>query len=177
MEKNTLTGFFLELYEALLGSLERCEGGPFAAGVVQGGTLIARGTNSVLVDRDVSRHAEINALAAAGGGLGAARESDTVLLSTHFPCLMCYHAVKWARIGRVYYLFDYAETERLFGFRGDRLMLEELGVPFEALASSPSLKACRLRSPELERLYRDELVRLWNEKYRATCGEYDIRGP
>lgn len=169
-----LEELYCELYEDLIGSLERGEGGPFAAGILRDGVLIARGTNSVLATYDVSRHAEINALAEAGRRLGSIRLEKAALLTTHFPCLMCYHALKWARIGRLYYLFDYGETERLFGFRGDGVLLAELDLSFDRLAASPALPAHRVRRPRLDRLYRERLVALWNERFRQRLGGYDI---
>ena len=167
---------FRQLYDDLLASLESGAGGPFAAAVLRGDTLLGRGTNSVLATLDVSRHAEINALAAAGRELGTVRLEGAALLTTHFPCLMCLHAAKWAGIGTIHYLFDYEETERLFGFRGDLAMLRELGLPFERLAGSAALPARRVRLPALDRLYRERLPALWTERYQARGGAYDI-GP
>ncbi len=165
---------FRELYVDLLASLERGAGGPFAAGVLHGDELVGRGTNTVLASHDASRHAEVNALAEAGRRLGSPLLDGAALVTTHFPCLMCYHAAKWARIGRIYYLFDYGETERLFGFRGDRAMLGDLGLPFGRLLRSPALPVQRVRLPSLDRLFRDRLPALWAERYRTQAGGYDI---
>ena len=168
---------FRLLYSDLLASLESGAGGPFAAAVLRGGELLGRGTNSVLATLDVSRHAEVNALAAAGRRLGTVRLAGAVLLTTHFPCLMCLHAAKWAGIGGVHYLFDYEETERLFGFRGDLAMLRELGLPFERLAESAALPVRRVSLPALDPLYRERLPALWNERYRERGLAYDVGPP
>ena len=88
--------FFQSLYGALIASMQKGQGGPFAAGVVSGGELISVGTNSVLASHDVSRHAEINALAGAGRMRKTFNLSDSILLTSHFPCLMCYGWI-WMR--------------------------------------------------------------------------------
>lgn len=166
--------FFESLYEAVIASLKKKEGGPFAAGVVLEGSLVAVGTNGVLTSNDVSRHAEVNALAEAGRIQNTFNLSGSLLLTTHFPCLMCYHAVKWAQIDKVYYLFDYQETESVFGFHGDNALLRDLGLDTEAFRNDPSLELVRYRSLKTDTLFRNELVRRWNEEFRYECSGYDL---
>ena len=166
--------YFAKLFDLILDNLEDARGGPFGAGILSHGKLIATGVNSVLATRDVSRHAEINALAAAGAACNRFDFPDTVMFSTHFPCLMCYHALRWARIPCVYYAFDYQETAELFGIHGDLLLLRDLGLTLAALKASPGLQLVRYESPRIEELYRGRLVSLWNDSYREKCGVYDI---
>jgi guanine deaminase len=169
-----MDSYFKTLFETLVESLKRGLGGPFAAGVVHQEELIAVGTNSVLSSFDVSRHAEVNAVAAAGAKRRLYHMPDSILLTTHFPCLMCYHAIKWARIPTVYYVFDYDETESLFGFSGDSSFLEDLQMSKERVAEDPSLKVIRYRTPMIESVYYGELIRRWNEEFKEHCSDYDI---
>jgi tRNA(Arg) A34 adenosine deaminase TadA len=143
---------------------------------VRGTALLGAGTNTVLRDRDASRHAEVNALAAAGSAAGGVPMPGVELVTSHFPCLMCYHALKWAGVGRFYYVFDYGETEGLFGFRGDSRLLADLGLAPGALSRDPALEAERIGGDVVARLYRGELVARWNRDFRARLQAYDIGG-
>ncbi len=176
LEQRVLDDLLGMMYERVAASLEQGWGGPFAAAVARQGVLLGVGTNTVLRDRDASRHGEINALAAAGAAVGTVPMTDVELLTSHFPCLMCYHALKWAGVRRFYYVFDYEETERLFGFRGDAAMLADLGLAADALLRDPSLEAVRVGGEVVERLYRGELVSRWNREFRERLGAYDIGG-
>ena len=164
------------MHEHLLASLEQGWGGPFAAAVVRDGAVLGLGTNTVLRDRDASRHGEVNALAAAGKAAGGVPMAGVELVTSHYPCLMCYHALKWAGVRRFYYVFDYEETERLFGFCGDARMLADLGLAADALARDASLEALRVGGEVVERLYRGELVARWNRDFRARLCAYDVGG-
>lgn len=163
----------LELYPRLLESLRAGAGGPFAAGVLVDGRLVGTGTNTVMRDHDVTRHAEMNALTSAGRALGRVHLADAVLVTTHLPCLMCWHAAKWARITEVFYVFDYDETESIFGFRGDAGFLSDLGITGEAVSADPRVRLHRVRTPEVDARYRQELPVLWNATYRERLGAYD----
>lgn len=176
-ENNVLDAHFERLFHLLLQSLERREGGPFAAGVLEGGDLIAAGTNSVLSTFDVSRHAEINALAEAGRMRKTHDLSGTVLLSTHYPCLMCYNAVKWARIRKAYYVFSYEDTERLFGFHGDMTLLGEIGLKQKNLERDNSLILTPYSSSVVDTLFRNTLVNRWREEFSDACAGYDLPTP
>ena len=162
------------LYEEVLASLEKGDGGPFAAAVVRAGRVVATGTNTVLRDLDVSRHGEISALAAASAVLGGVDLSDCELVTTHFPCLMCYHAIKWAGISRGYYVFDYHDTEDLFGFHGDARFLEDIALETERLGVDPSLRFTRIESAVVDSLFRTDLVDTWSDKYKDRLSAYDV---
>lgn len=176
LEQPVLDGLLRLMHERLAASLEQGWGGPFAAVVAREGSPLGVGTNTVLRDRDPSRHAEINALAAAGAAAGGVPMVGVELVTSHFPCLMCYHALKWAGVQRFYYVFDYEETERLFGFRGDARLLADLGLAADALLRDPSLEIVRVGGDVVSRLYRGELVSRWNREFRARLGAYDIGG-
>ena len=79
-------------------------GGPvFTAAILRGGAELVRAKNRVAETHDPSRHAEIEAMAAAGAMLGCSDLSDCVLVSSCQPCEMCLAAMRWAGIGRVVY--------------------------------------------------------------------------
>jgi tRNA(Arg) A34 adenosine deaminase TadA len=162
------------LYPSLLDSLEAGSGGPFVAGVLLEGQIVGRGTNTVLRDHDVTRHAEMNALSGAGRSTGRIRLEGAQLVTSHFPCLMCYHAVKWAGIRSLLFVFDYAETEAIFGFRGDSRFTADLGLATRAWEHDATLSVSRVSGPRIDELYRKDLPRRWESCYRARCGGYDV---
>jgi tRNA(Arg) A34 adenosine deaminase TadA len=83
---------------------------PVAALVVIGDTIVGRGYNRNILDRDPSAHAEIVALRAAGLALGNHRLVDATLYCTLEPCLMCVGAMLHARIARLVYAADDPKT-------------------------------------------------------------------
>ena len=105
---------------AALEGLERGEGGPFGAAIVRGGEVIAVAHNTVLRDRDPTAHAEVNAIRMAARRLGTYHLSGCEIYSTTEPCLMCFGAIHWARIGRLYYGTSIEDVAAL-GFREIRL--------------------------------------------------------
>jgi len=79
------------------------EGGPFGAIVVKDGKIIARGHNKVILTNDPTAHAEIVAIREASRVLGRFDLSDCELYTSCEPCPMCYGAIYWARIEKVFY--------------------------------------------------------------------------
>ena len=172
LDETTLDRVLQRLHEEVLASLEAGNGGPFAAAVVKQGRVVATGTNTVLRDLDVSHHGEISALAAAGAALGSVDLAECELVTTHFPCLMCYHAIKWAGIRQGYFVFDYHETEELFGFLGDSRFFGDLGL--KRLDGDPALRLDRIESAVVDSLFRTDLVDVWNNRYRDRLSAYDV---
>lgn len=78
-------------------------GGPFGAVMVQGGVIVARAHNRVVVDRDPTAHAEMMAIRATARALDRFELADCTLYSTCEPCPMCLAAIHWARLSRLYY--------------------------------------------------------------------------
>ncbi len=74
---------------------------PFASLVCRDGEVVAEATNRVVRDRDVTRHAELIAIAAAQKALGTRVLSGCTLYSNVEPCPMCAFPVREAQIGRV----------------------------------------------------------------------------
>lgn len=76
---------------------------PVGAVVVRQGKIIAEAHNTCVHSRDISRHAEISALAAAGRALRNYRLDGCDLYVTLEPCAMCSGAILQSRIRRLVY--------------------------------------------------------------------------
>ena len=76
---------------------------PVGAVLCRGGEILAAAHNRREERADVSAHAEIEVLRAAGALLGDWRMSDCTLYVTLEPCPMCAGAILGARVGRVVY--------------------------------------------------------------------------
>ncbi|MFD0981596.1 nucleoside deaminase [Tropicimonas aquimaris] len=72
-----------------------------SAAVLKGGVVIAWGDNQVHLDNDITRHAEVVAMARATAALDTPDLSGCTLLSTLQPCEMCLSAMRFAGIRRV----------------------------------------------------------------------------
>ncbi len=79
---------------------------PVGAVVVQNGKVVAKARNSSCADQDMTRHAELKAVAAACSALGTPYLTDCALYVTLEPCPMCMGAVINARLGRLVYGAD-----------------------------------------------------------------------
>jgi tRNA(Arg) A34 adenosine deaminase TadA len=76
---------------------------PFGALLVRGGEVVATAENSVLSDRDSTRHAELNLISRLSRqGRADWLESGTVYASTE-PCAMCTGAMFWAGVTHIVY--------------------------------------------------------------------------
>lgn len=76
---------------------------PVGCVIVHGGTVIARGRNRTIADRDPTAHAEMVALRQAAALLGSERLTACDVHVTLEPCTMCAGALSLARIRRLYY--------------------------------------------------------------------------
>ena len=74
---------------------------PFGAVVVRKGEILAEATNRVARDCDVTRHAEIVAMAEAQRKLGDTDLSNCTLYSNVEPCALCSYAIREARVAKV----------------------------------------------------------------------------
>jgi guanine deaminase len=100
------------------------EGGPFGAAIAKDGRVIAASRNKVLVS-DASAHAEINAIRTASEILGTYDLSSCVIFSTTEPCPMCFSAIHWARISKLYFGTDITDAAKL-GFNELPVSVREL---------------------------------------------------
>ena len=88
--------------EALQGMLAN-EGGPFGAIIMKDDKIISTAHNQVLLTKDPTAHAEVNAIRKASKVLDSFDLSGCILYTTCEPCPMCLGAILWARIDKVYY--------------------------------------------------------------------------
>lgn len=102
-------------------------GGPFAALVIRGGSVLASGTNQVTTLRDPTAHAEVVAIRAACQAAGSFQLSDCELYTSCEPCPMCMGAIYWARVARVYYASTRDDATRN-GF-DDSFIYDQLALP------------------------------------------------
>ncbi|MFZ3583238.1 nucleoside deaminase [Loktanella sp. DJP18] len=73
----------------------------FTAAIVKDGTILVQARNEVGATNDVSRHAEVVAMARVADILGTRDLSGCTLLASCQPCEMCLGAMRWAGIDRV----------------------------------------------------------------------------
>lgn len=92
----------IAIIEAKKGIQNR-DGGPFGAVIVKDGVVIAQGHNRVVSTYDPTAHAEIVVIREASALLQRFDLSDCELYTTCEPCPMCYSAVHWAKIKKLYY--------------------------------------------------------------------------
>ena len=91
-------------------------GGPFGAVIVKNGVVIGKGHNEVLKRKDPTCHGEIMAIHAACKALNTHDLSGCELYTTAAPCPMCFGAILWANIRKIYYGCSIADTDKI-GFR------------------------------------------------------------
>lgn len=99
-------------------------GGPFGALILRNGEVIAEAHNRVVLDRDPTAHAEIQAIRLAATKLGTHDLGDCILYSSCEPCPMCLGALYWAGIKKVVFACDRSDAEKA-GF-SDKMIYEEL---------------------------------------------------
>jgi tRNA(Arg) A34 adenosine deaminase TadA len=99
-----------ELNQKLIGECYRLArsavaGGnhPFGALLALDGKVIFAAENSVLSDRDPTRHAELNLISRAVRELGLDLVRQSTLYTSTEPCVMCCGAIYWAEIRTVIY--------------------------------------------------------------------------
>lgn len=105
---------------ALKGILKE-EGGPFGAIITdKNGNIISRANNQVLLKKDPTAHAEIQAIRKASKKLNKYDLSECILYTSCEPCPMCLSAIIWANIKEVYYGCTKNDADKI-GFRDDKI--------------------------------------------------------
>jgi guanine deaminase len=95
--------FLREAIRLSLEKMEAGEGGPFGAVIVRGSEIVGRGWNRVTSTNDPTAHAEIVAIRDACDRLGTFSLAGCEIYTSCEPCPMCFAAIYWARLERVYY--------------------------------------------------------------------------
>ena len=92
----------LAIDEAILG-MGNNDGGPFGAVIVRNGKIISFAHNEVVKTNDPTAHAEVVAIRKASSKLSRFDLSDCEIYSSCEPCPMCFAAIHWAKIKKLYY--------------------------------------------------------------------------
>ncbi|MFH1411630.1 MAG: nucleoside deaminase [Candidatus Omnitrophota bacterium] len=79
------------------------DGGPFGAVVAFNGKPLAAAHNRVIKNNDPTQHAEISAISRASRELKKYDLSGCVIYTTTEPCPMCFSAIHWAKINKIFY--------------------------------------------------------------------------
>ena len=88
---------------------------PFGACIVKDGKIISCEHNIVWESTDITAHAEIHAIREANLKLNSIDLTGCVIYSTCEPCPMCFTAIHWAKINKIYYGASIEDAKR-FGF-------------------------------------------------------------
>lgn len=95
--------FMKEAVNEALKGVRQNHGGPFGAVIVKDGEIISKAHNEVIKNNDPTDHAEMIAIREASKKLGRFDLSDCELYTSCEPCPMCFAAIYWAKIKKVYY--------------------------------------------------------------------------
>ncbi len=98
---------------------------PFGACIVKNDKIIACSHNLVWKNTDITAHAEITAIRAAGKSLKKIDLSGCTIYSTCEPCPMCFSACHWARISRIVFGCSIKDAKD-FGF--NELVISDLNL-------------------------------------------------
>lgn len=116
--------FIAKVIELAEKNVEKNIGGPFAAIIVKNDEIVSYGYNQVTSKNDPTLHAEIDAIRKAAKKLKSFNLQDCVIYTSCQPCPMCFSAVYWANIKKIYYAAT-KETASKYGFK-DNKMYQEL---------------------------------------------------
>jgi len=72
---------------------------PFGAVLCLEGEMVAQAQNTVLTDRDVTRHAELNLVSDVTQRFSREQLARSILVSSTEPCAMCAGAIYWSGNG------------------------------------------------------------------------------
>ncbi len=89
---------------------------PVGAVVVQDGVVIAEGIEGGKTKKDITFHAEIEAIREANIITGNADLSDCILYTTHEPCIMCSYVIRHAKVQMVVFGLSVVEIGGLHSF-------------------------------------------------------------
>jgi len=143
--------------EEAVAGLKRNNGGPFGAVITRKGKIIAKGHNLVIRTNDPTAHAEITAIRKAAAKLKRFDLSDCEIYSSCEPCPMCFSAIHWAKIKKLYYGCTNKDASKI-GF-DDKFIYDVIrGVS-------------KKKQVKIKRINRDECLepfRLWELKSNKT---------
>jgi guanine deaminase len=112
-------------------------GRPFGAVVVKNGKVVAEASNEVIKQNDPTAHAEMLAVRRAAAALGSRDLSECDIYVNGMPCPMCYSAMYWSRMRRIYYGATAEELARIIGI-DDAELYRDLSLPPEQRKNVPA---------------------------------------
>ena len=116
--------FMLRAIELARRGMNAGDGGPFGCVIVRDGSIVGEGWNRVVGTNDPTAHGEVVAIRDACSKLKSFSLAGCELYTNGEPCPMCFSAIYWARIERIYYGFSDHDASAA-GF-DDRFIYEEL---------------------------------------------------
>lgn len=110
-------------------------GGPFGAVIVKNGKIVAEEVNRVTLLKDPTAHAEVQAIRKACELLDTFDLSGCEIYCSCEPCPMCFSAIYWSHISKIYYAAthhdaEYAGFADAYIYREVRLNPSERSIPF-----------------------------------------------
>jgi len=90
--------YFMKECLALARAAKQRGDSPVGAILVRNGEIIARGIEGGKTHRDITYHAEIEAIREATALLNTQNLSDCIMYTTHEPCIMCAYVIRHTRI-------------------------------------------------------------------------------
>lgn len=115
-------------------------GGPFGAVVVKDGVIVGKGHNHVVVNNDPTCHGEVDAIRKACKKLKTFDLSGCEIYTTGYPCPMCFCAILWSNIDKIYYGCNTKDTEKI-GFR-DKCFEETISDKKISMCSEVDREEC-----------------------------------
>jgi len=105
----------LAILEAKKG-IDAGHGGPFGAVIVKDNKVIGKGHNCVIKNNDPTCHGEIMAIHDACKNVKDFNLKGSIIYTTGYPCPMCFGAILWAKIDKIYYGCNLEDTNKI-GFK------------------------------------------------------------
>ena len=123
-------------------------GGPFGAVIVKNGRVVSESHNTAIKSKNSVQHAEINAIFLASKKLQRHHLKGCVLYSSTEPCPMCFSAIHWAKIRKVYFGTSIGDVAKL-GFNELSISNKKM----KRMGGSSVKLANGMRSPCLDLLH------------------------
>jgi guanine deaminase len=103
-------------------------GRPFGAVIVRDGKLVAEAHNEVISQNDPTAHAEVLAIRRAAAALGSRDLSACDVYVNGMPCPMCYSAMYWSGLRKIYYGCSAEQLAQIIGI-DDTELYADLALP------------------------------------------------